>query len=90
MSPFQVASDPGASQKYLIYETTSSFSRRSAIKSAILDLSTERTSSSMFRDATGRHWKFPSPHQFYNPLVWDTPEGDIEAVLQGWEVGGSS
>jgi cytochrome c heme-lyase len=49
-----------------------------------LDLPTERTASSIPRDAAG-HWEYPSPQQFYNALVrkgWETPENEIETMVQ--------
>jgi cytochrome c heme-lyase len=48
------------------------------------DLPTERTASSIPRDATGT-WEYPSPQQFYNALVrkgWETPENQIETIVQ--------
>jgi cytochrome c heme-lyase len=48
------------------------------------DLPTERTASSIPRDAAG-HWEYPSPQQFYNALVrkgWETPENEIETMVQ--------
>ena len=52
--------------------------------SQTLDLPTERTSSSIPRDAAER-WEYPSPQQFYNALVrkgWETPENEIETMVQ--------
>jgi cytochrome c heme-lyase len=52
--------------------------------SQALDLPTERTSSSIHRDAAER-WEYPSPQQFYNALVrkgWETPENEIETMVQ--------
>ncbi|KAI9511392.1 cytochrome c heme lyase [Russula earlei] len=49
-----------------------------------IDLPTERTASSIPRDAAG-NWEYPSPQQFYNALVrkgWETPEGEIETMVQ--------
>jgi cytochrome c heme-lyase len=52
--------------------------------SQTLDLPTERTASSIPRDAAER-WEYPSPQQFYNALVrkgWETPENQIETMVQ--------
>jgi len=52
--------------------------------SQTIDLPTERTSSSIPRDAAG-NWDYPSPQQFYNALVrkgWETPENEIETMVQ--------
>jgi len=52
--------------------------------SQTLDLPTERTASSIPRDAAER-WEYPSPQQFYNALVrkgWETPEIEIETMVQ--------
>ena len=48
------------------------------------DLPTERTESSIPRDAAG-NWDYPSPQQFYNALVrkgLPTPEDEIETMVQ--------
>jgi len=48
------------------------------------DLPTDRTTSSIPRDAAG-NWEYPSPQQFYNALVrkgWETPETEIETMVQ--------
>ncbi|KAH9039367.1 cytochrome c/c1 heme-lyase [Lactarius pseudohatsudake] len=48
------------------------------------DLPTDRTKSSIRRDAAG-NWEYPSPQQFYNALVrkgWETPENEIETMVQ--------
>jgi cytochrome c heme-lyase len=49
-----------------------------------LELPTERTASSIPRDAAGK-WEYPSPQQFYNALVrkgWETPENEVETMVQ--------
>lgn len=57
----------------------------------VMDLSTERTPSSIprARDAEGQDegevWDYPSPQQFYNALVrkgWETPEESMEVVTE--------
>lgn len=57
----------------------------------VMDLSTERTASSIprARDAEGQDegdvWDYPSPQQFYNALVrkgWETPEESMEVVTE--------
>jgi cytochrome c heme-lyase len=48
------------------------------------DLPTERTESSIPRDAAG-NWDYPSPQQFYNALVrkgFPTPENEVETMVQ--------
>ena len=48
------------------------------------DLPTERTASSIPRDAAG-NWEYPSPQQFYNALVrkgFETPENEVETMVQ--------
>jgi len=48
------------------------------------DLPTERTASSIPRDAAGT-WEYPSPQQFYNALVrkgFETPENEVETMVQ--------
>jgi cytochrome c heme-lyase len=52
--------------------------------SQTIDLPTERTTSSIPRDATAT-WEYPSPQQFYNALVrkgWETPENEIETMVE--------
>jgi cytochrome c heme-lyase len=52
--------------------------------SQTIDLPTERTTSSIPRDAAG-NWEYPSPQQFYNALVrkgWETPENEVETMVQ--------
>ncbi|KAI0295352.1 cytochrome c and c1 heme-lyase [Multifurca ochricompacta] len=52
--------------------------------SQTIDLPTERTTSSIPRDAAGQ-WEYPSPQQFYNALVrkgWETPENEIETMVE--------
>ena len=51
--------------------------------SQTIDLPTERTTSSIPRDAAG-NWEYPSPQQFYNALVrkgWETPEKEVEVMV---------
>ena len=51
--------------------------------SQTVDLPTDRTASSIPRDAAGK-WEYPSPQQFYNALVrkgWETPETAIETMV---------
>jgi len=50
----------------------------------VADLPTDRTLSSIPRDAGG-NWEYPSPQQFFNALVrkgWETPENEIETMVQ--------
>jgi len=47
-------------------------------------LPTNRTTSSIPRDAEGR-WEYPSPQQFHNALArkgWETPEEHVETMVQ--------
>jgi hypothetical protein len=49
-----------------------------------IDLPTDRSTSSIPRDAAG-NWEYPSPQQFYNALVrkgWETPEAEVETMVQ--------
>lgn len=49
------------------------------------DLPTERTESSIPRDAEGNNWDYPSPQQFFNALVrkgMPTPEEEVETMVQ--------
>ena len=52
--------------------------------SQTIDLPTDRSTSSIPRDAAG-NWEYPSPQQFYNALVrkgWETPETEVETMVQ--------
>ena len=54
------------------------------VLSQTMDLPTDRTTSSIPRDAAG-NWEYPSPQQFYNALVrkgWETPENQVETMVQ--------
>jgi cytochrome c heme-lyase len=56
---------------------------QSRAPSQIIDLPTDRTTSSIPRD-TAENWEYPSPQQFYNALVrkgWETPENEIETMV---------